>query len=47
MTVKLQREFQASDEFSVAFIVDINVFMVNNRNKILKRKQVSLNPAFT
>lgn len=47
MTVKLQREFQASDEFSITSIVDINVFMVNNRSKILKRKQVSLNPAFT
>lgn len=47
MTVNVQREFQASAELSVASVLDVKIFMVNNRNKILKDEQANLNLAFT
>ena len=39
--------FRFSGKFRAASLSDINVFMINNRNKILKYKQVILNLTFT
>lgn len=48
MTIKMQGDgFRFSGKFRAASLSDINVFMINNRNKILKYKQVILNLTFT
>jgi len=39
--------FRFSDKFRAASLSDINIFMINNRNKILKYKQVIFNLTLT
>jgi len=48
ITIKMQGDgFRFSDKFRAASLSDINIFMINNRNKILKYKQVIFNLTLT
>ena len=48
MTIKMQGDgFRFSDKCRAAYLSDINIFMINNRNKILKYKQAIFNLIFT